>query len=200
MSNDSGVTADNDPHRLAERLHTHVDRLAGLIGPRHIGKPVALEAAATYIEREFQSTGGTVERQWYVAQNERTCNLVVERPGGRLRDEIVILGAHYDTLWTTPGADDNASAVAVLIETARLLRRTNFRRTVRFAAFTVRGASSLPSGEPCRHQWTWLAATIATRSCSACTTIGMTRLFVRTTMMPNAAPRNVNTTTLEEPW
>jgi Zn-dependent M28 family amino/carboxypeptidase len=46
------------------------------------------------------------------------------------------LGAHYDTVSITPGADDNASAVAVLIEAARLLRGTTFRRTVRFVAFT----------------------------------------------------------------
>jgi Zn-dependent M28 family amino/carboxypeptidase len=136
MSNDFPTIADSDPRVLAERLRTHVDRLAGLIGPRHLGKPVALEAAATYIEREFQASGDTVERQWYEAQNQRTCNLVVERTGTKRRDEIVILGAHYDTVWTTPGADDNASAVAVLIEAARLLRGTNFRRTVRFVAFT----------------------------------------------------------------
>jgi Zn-dependent M28 family amino/carboxypeptidase len=136
MSNDSPANPDADPRRLAERLRTHVDRLAGLIGPRHLGKPVALEAAATYIEREFQAFGDTVERQWYEAQNQRTCNLVVERPGIKRRDEIVILGAHYDTVWMTPGADDNASAVAVLIEAARLLRPTTFRRTVRFVAFT----------------------------------------------------------------
>jgi Zn-dependent M28 family amino/carboxypeptidase len=122
--------------RVAERLRTHVDRLAGLIGPRHLGKPAALEAAATYIEREFQALGPTVERQWYETQSKKTCNLVVERPGTKRRDEIVILGAHYDTVSTTPGADDNASAVGVLIETARILHETTFRRTVRFVAFT----------------------------------------------------------------
>jgi Zn-dependent M28 family amino/carboxypeptidase len=136
MSSDSSSTADADPHRLAERLRTHVERLAGLIGPRHLGKPAALEAAATYIEREFQAIGETVERQWYEAQNQRTCNLVIERTGTKRRDEIVILGAHYDTVWMTPGADDNASAVAVLIEAARVLRGTTLRRTARFVAFT----------------------------------------------------------------
>ncbi|HXY34452.1 MAG TPA: M28 family peptidase, partial [Planctomycetaceae bacterium] len=136
MPNDSPTTADFDSGQLAERLRTHVDRLAGLIGPRHVGKPVALEAAATYIEREFQAHGHSVERQWYETQGQRTCNLVVERLGIKRRDEIVILGAHYDTVWSTPGADDNASAVAVLIEAARLLCRTAFRRTVRFVAFT----------------------------------------------------------------
>jgi hypothetical protein len=130
------MTRNTDLQLLTERLHTHVDRLAGLIGPRHPGKPVALEAAATYAEREFQKLGDTVERQWYDAGGVKVSNLVVERRGSQLPHEIVVLGAHYDTVPTTPGADDNASAVAVLIETARLLRATTSRRTVRFVAFT----------------------------------------------------------------
>jgi Zn-dependent M28 family amino/carboxypeptidase len=136
MANSALANTDSDPRQLAERLRTHVDRLAGLIGPRHLGKPVALEAAATYIERELQALGATVERQWYETQGQRTCNLIVERLGTRRPNQIVILGAHYDTVSITPGADDNASAVAVLLETARLLSRTSFRRTVRFVAFT----------------------------------------------------------------
>ena len=130
------VKGDPDSQELAQRLHTHVDRLAGLIGPRHPGKPVALEAAATYVEREFQNFGDTVERQWYDADGVNVSNLVVERPGSRSPQEIVVLGAHYDTVPPTPGADDNASAVAVLIEAARLLRAAVPRRTVRFVAFT----------------------------------------------------------------
>src|SRR5262249_6353801 len=62
-------------------------------------------------------------------------NLIVERRGTQRPDQIVILGAHYDTVDTTPGADDNASAVAVLIEVARLLAGRPRRRTVRFVAF-----------------------------------------------------------------
>jgi Zn-dependent M28 family amino/carboxypeptidase len=136
MSNDFPSAAEADPRQLAQRLRLHVDRLAGLIGPRHLGKPLALEAAATYIEREFQSFGDTVDRQWFEAQDQRTCNLIVERRGRKRPDQIVVLGAHYDTVSTTPGADDNASAAAVLIEAARLLRGTTFRRTLRFVAFT----------------------------------------------------------------
>ncbi|HEV7998643.1 MAG TPA: M28 family metallopeptidase [Planctomycetaceae bacterium] len=136
MANASPSIPDANPRRLAERLRTHVDRLAGLIGPRHLGKPVALEAAATYIEREFQAFGASVERQWYETQGQLTCNLVIERVGTKRPNQIVILGAHYDTVSITPGADDNASAVAVLIETARVLCQTSFRRTVRFVAFT----------------------------------------------------------------
>ena len=54
-----------DEGELSKRLHTHVDRLAGLIGPRHLGKPSTMEVAATYIEREFEGLGYSVTRQAY---------------------------------------------------------------------------------------------------------------------------------------
>jgi Zn-dependent M28 family amino/carboxypeptidase len=137
------MTTENTPRRdrdaeikdLAYRLFRHVDRLSGLIGPRPSSKPVAFDAAATYIERELQELGGTVEREWYDAGERQVSNIVASRTGTRRPHEIVILGAHYDTVAITPGADDNASAVAVLIETARLLRSTTFQRTVRFVGF-----------------------------------------------------------------
>jgi Zn-dependent M28 family amino/carboxypeptidase len=126
---------DVDLRELIHRLHTHVDRLAGLIGPRHLGNPVAFDAAAAYVEREFQCLGDGAEREWYDAGARQVANIVVSRSGTRYPGEIVVVGAHYDTVSTTPGADDNASAVAVLIESARLLRSSRFRRTIRFVAF-----------------------------------------------------------------
>lgn len=120
---------------LIDRLRQHVDRLAGLIGPRHIGRPSALEAAATLVEREFSSLGHAVERQSFDALGVSVANLVAECRGEQRPAEVIILGAHYDTTSSTPGADDNASAVAVLIEVARLLQKARFHRTVRFVAF-----------------------------------------------------------------
>ncbi len=109
--------------------------MAGLIGPRHVGRPVALSATVTLIENEFSQSGYSVERQAYLANGHEVANLIATIPGSNRPDEIVILGAHYDTVETTPGADDNASAVAVLIEVARLLRDCRPRRTIRFVAF-----------------------------------------------------------------
>src|SRR5690349_2725352 len=123
-----------DP-KLIENLTRHVDCLAGLIGPRHLGKFSAFEAAATYVERELTNAGHKVSRETYTIGNQDVSNIVAELPGGRKKDEVVILGAHYDTVWTTPGADDNASAVAVLVETARLLQNYKPSRTVRFISF-----------------------------------------------------------------
>ncbi len=124
-----------DDKQLIDRLYTHVDRLAGLIGPRHVGRPEGLSAAEKLIEKELSSAGDAVERQTYIAGDIEVANLIVERPGVKRPDEIVILGAHYDTVEFTPGADDNASAIAVLIEVARMLGGRSFDRTVRFIAF-----------------------------------------------------------------
>jgi Zn-dependent M28 family amino/carboxypeptidase len=120
---------------LVESLKRHVDRLAGLIGPRHLGAPRSFTAAATFVERELADAGYTVERQPYRVGQHDVSNIVAELPGNRRRDEIVVVGAHYDTVFYTPGADDNASAVAVLIEVARLLRPLRPSRTVRFVSF-----------------------------------------------------------------
>jgi Zn-dependent M28 family amino/carboxypeptidase len=120
---------------LIERLRKHVDVLAELIGPRHLDRPEALTAAAGYIESAFRDIGDPVERQDYDVEDQIATNLVVERLGKRNPESIFVLGAHYDTIPTTPGADDNASAVAVLIEAARLLHGREAKRTIRFVAF-----------------------------------------------------------------
>lgn len=121
---------------LIERLRRHVDRLAGLIGPRHVGCLSALDAAASLIERELSHCGYTVQRQAYAVHDVEVANLVAELPGTSPEAGIFVLGAHYDTVEMSPGADDNASAVAVMLEVARLLRGRSLGRTVRFAAFT----------------------------------------------------------------
>jgi Zn-dependent M28 family amino/carboxypeptidase len=120
---------------LVESLTRHVDRLAGLIGPRHLGLPRAFAAAAAFVERELTDAGYTTSRQTYAVGNHEVANIAAELPGGRRKDEIVVVGAHYDSVWSTPGADDNASAVAVLIEVARLMRPLQPQRTVRFVGF-----------------------------------------------------------------
>lgn len=129
------MDSDDFEKELADRLYTHVDHLAGRIGSRHLGKPGSLEATTRYIEGAFAELGDPVDRQDYDVEDDQVANLVVERTGTGRPNEIVVVGAHYDTVPTTPGADDNASAVAMLIEVARLLRGITLRRTVRFVAF-----------------------------------------------------------------
>src|SRR5262245_65211635 len=90
---------------LTEHLYRHVDRLAGVIGPRHVGLPNALAAAAEFVERELTDVGFVVERHPYTASSVEVANIVAELPGGSRKDEIVILGAHYDAVSNSTGAD-----------------------------------------------------------------------------------------------
>ena len=125
-----------DRHKLSKRLFEHVDMLAGLIGARHEGLPNSLEAAQTYLKRQFLEQGESFELETFPSRNNRQAvNLMVSRRGQSHQQEIVILGAHYDTVNSTPGADDNASAVACLLEVARLLHGVPAKRTLRLILF-----------------------------------------------------------------
>ncbi|MCC9600953.1 M28 family peptidase [Stieleria sp. JC731] len=120
---------------IEQNLRQHVDRLAGLIGPRTLSQPKTIQATIGYIEGQWAEMGYDHKRECYDANGDEATNLIVECPGTKRADEIVLLGAHYDTVFSTPGADDNASAVAVLIEVSRLLREHTGKRTARYVAF-----------------------------------------------------------------
>jgi len=126
----------NDQREQIEaNLRLHVDRPAGLIGPRTVKKPKTIDATIGYIEGQWSAMGFSNDRECYDALGDEATNRIVEQPENKWADEIVLLGAHYDTVSTTPGADDNASAEAVLLEVSRLLREHSGRRTARYVAF-----------------------------------------------------------------
>jgi Zn-dependent M28 family amino/carboxypeptidase len=120
---------------IAVRLEKHVRVLGGEIGERNLWRPGSLEAAASYVEREFHDLGFLVEAQEYVVEGETVRNLEVEIEGVAEPGEIILVGAHYDSAPGSPGANDNATGVAALIEIARLLAKKPLDRTVRFIAF-----------------------------------------------------------------
>jgi Zn-dependent M28 family amino/carboxypeptidase len=120
---------------LADRLRDHVNVLAMEIGERHTRRPHALAAAASYIEDNLARAGHEVHLQSYEVNGSECANLAVEHRGGDRAREIVLIGAHYDTVEGSPGADDNASGVAAMIEIARLLSGRPLRSTVRCVAF-----------------------------------------------------------------
>lgn len=120
---------------LEARLRRHVERLAGEIGERHVLRPEALAAAERYIAATLRDLGCEVTRQNYEAQGVDCANLEVTIAGGARAAEIVLAGAHYDTVPGSPGADDNASGVAAVLELARLLRAARPARTIRLVAF-----------------------------------------------------------------
>jgi acetylornithine deacetylase/succinyl-diaminopimelate desuccinylase-like protein len=117
---------------LATRLRGHVEVLAGEIGPRHFERPDALDRAVVYLREQLAASGaGEVQVQTF--EDGRFQNLFVELPGKR--PDLVVVGAHYDTCGPTPGADDNASGVAGLLELARMLAGTTPDATLRLVAF-----------------------------------------------------------------
>lgn len=124
-----------DKTQIENNLRLHVDRLAGLIGPRHLQKPKTIDATIGYIEGQWTGICYENSREYYDALGDQATNLIVEQRGTTRADEIIVLGAHYDTVYVTPGADDNASAVAVLLEVSRLLRNHHGKRTIRYVAF-----------------------------------------------------------------
>ncbi|MEX2670599.1 MAG: M28 family peptidase [Phycisphaeraceae bacterium] len=125
-----------DERALRARLREHVHQLAGVVGARHMDAPGTLEAAADYVERTLTSVAGEpVTRHRFPVGHRHAENLILERLGTTHPDRVVVVGAHYDTVPESPGADDNASAVAMLIETARLLAGRPSQYTLRFVAF-----------------------------------------------------------------
>ncbi len=121
--------------QLERRLQSHVRMLAETIGNRNLSDQDQLIRAADYIEAQFLSMGYTVQKQPYVISGRESANLIAERPGIRNPEEVIVVGAHYDSAYN-PGADDNASGVAGVIELARAFAGKPLDRTVRFVAFT----------------------------------------------------------------
>src|SRR4051794_13540404 len=105
-------------HHQTARLREHVGRLAVEIGPRNLYHYEALGEAAAYIRGCFQGFGYAPDLQEYTARGKAFVNIAAGRPGRSRPDEIVIVGAHYDTHKNSPGANDNGSAVAALLELA----------------------------------------------------------------------------------
>lgn len=121
--------------QIKTNLTQHVHSIAGAIGERNVIAYEPLQRAARYIEDSFKSRGYQVSSQEYTVQMRKVRNLIAEIRGNAKADEIVLVGAHYDTVYDCPGADDNTSGVAGLLELAQLLKDSHPSRTIRFVAF-----------------------------------------------------------------
>lgn len=120
--------------RLAENLRLCVYKLAHDIGERSIFNYQALSDAAGYIKAGFESFGYDVELQAMEVYGKKVNNVIAVKRGTGRKDEVIIAGAHYDTCGN-PGADDNASAIAGLLELARSVSDRRLSRTIKFIAF-----------------------------------------------------------------
>jgi hypothetical protein len=135
MQTDQAASKVREREALAERLRGHVVALAAGIGERNVFRPRALHAAAGYIRDQWSAMGYEVTAQSYAAHAVPSQNLEVTRRATRRPDEIILIGAHYDSVQGSPGADDNASGVAGLLEIARALTHVEPERTLRLVAF-----------------------------------------------------------------
>jgi Zn-dependent M28 family amino/carboxypeptidase len=120
---------------LEYRLRHHVHTLSAEIGERNVFRPHALWAAADYIRAEWRTQGYQVASQSYRAEGVNSENLEITRTGSRKPDEILLIGAHYDSVMGSPGANDNGSGVAALLEISRFMAGLAPEKTVRLVAF-----------------------------------------------------------------
>lgn len=174
-SRSSAPAAAPTTPELAAALRADVKVLAGDIGIRAVLHDDSLARAERWLVSRLAAQGWTVERQTYEVSGVECANLIVERRGSTKPDEIVIVGAHYDTVTYTPGADDNASGVAALLALAARYapRATGVgdaaagplaparvpERTVRFVAFT--------NEEPAYFQTERMGSRVYAKACKA---------------------------------
>ena len=132
----------------AAGLRTELEALPGPRSP--LEQPAASAATVDLLESGFQAAGWATRRQAFEVRDTarhygrllaryfpdaRGVNVLAEKAGTRRPDELVVIGAHHDTLPTTPGADDNGAGLVAMLELARLLADSSFERTVLLVAF-----------------------------------------------------------------
>lgn len=123
---------------LISRVKETIKILSIQIGDRSAVSYDQLERAKEYIITRFKEYGANPVSETFEVQGRSYTNIVVEIPGRKkFRDEIIIVGAHYDTVEGSTGANDNATGVAGLIELYRVLSQNSIKRTIRFVAFSL---------------------------------------------------------------
>lgn len=130
---------------LQGRMEKHVRMLAGDIGERNLWHPKGLEEAVDYIAQDFTTSGYAVSFQEIPVEGtpfglpssgvKIVKNIEAELRGQSLAAETVVVGGHYDSVLASPGANDNATGTAAVLEIARVLWGRKLARTVRFVAF-----------------------------------------------------------------
>lgn len=119
---------------LATELRAEVEAIASR--PHNYVTYPELVRVAQYLETTLAQTGYPVEVQEYTVADQAFHNLILEIPGQTKPDEIVVVGAHYDSVVGVPGANDNGSGVAAILAIARRLANQESDRTLRLIAFT----------------------------------------------------------------
>jgi len=122
---------------LTHNLYRHVAVLSKEIGSRSLKEYENISKAQNYIETFLQGICFPYELQSYVVNGKTYSNVIAALPGSDNPPQTIVIGAHYDTILDIPGADDNASAVAVLLEMCRALQNYSPGKTIKLVFFTL---------------------------------------------------------------
>ena len=120
---------------LGRRLERHVRMLAEEIGERNLWRYRELQKSSDYIAGVWEASNYRTERQAFHVKGKEVHNLAVQLTGKGRADQILLIGAHYDSVRGCPGANDNGTGVAAMLEMARLLAGIRLHCSVRFVAF-----------------------------------------------------------------
>lgn len=143
-----------DEVALREELRADVQKLAGEIGERNMWHYAQLNAAADFIEDSFSRAGLHPRRDSYEMHGQACHNIEAEIPGRSVQGaavssppSIIVIGAHYDSVFGSPGANDNGTGVAATLALARRFASAKPKHTLRFVAFVNEEPPYFLSGE-----------------------------------------------------
>ena len=142
------VAARTTAQITPERVRAHLGALVEL-GSKHVTMPGNAEAI-TYLEQAYRALGYEVELQWFQpasAAASRTANVIAIKRGATTPDIAYVVSSHFDSVVAGPGADDNTSGTAALLEVARVLADVPLPATVMFASLTGEESGLLGSRE-----------------------------------------------------
>jgi hypothetical protein len=117
------------------RLSMHVNKLAMDLYPRVANFGGHLNEAAAYMKAQFLLNTPRVSEQAYEVKGVTYRNVIAKF--GPETGSITVIGAHYDSCWITPGADDNASGSAALLELSRIFKERPPKEAVELVAYTL---------------------------------------------------------------
>lgn len=121
---------------LQNLLQEDVKKLADEIGERNANNYKRLNATVDVLKTGFGQAGYEVKEQEYKINGNSYYNLVAEKIGIKKPNEIIVVGGHYDSVFGSPGANDNGTGAAATLELARIFSKQKTNRTIRFVEFT----------------------------------------------------------------
>lgn len=120
---------------LRNQLEQDIQKIAVEIGARNANQYDQLNATKVFLEQSLTEAGYTVNPQAYTIEDKTYYNLAVEKVGSENPEQVIVIGAHYDSVFASIGANDNATGVAATLALARIFAQKFPKSTVRFVEF-----------------------------------------------------------------